>query len=194
MNVSRSRLLAAAVTGVVMTLVIPGGAWGGTTAVDPIATHTTFNCSIRSKATGKYVTTELAYSGALHGALRARATTIGAWEKYQCVAVRVSHEGLSFFVGWSIRSLANGAIVTPELGYTGRYYGTLRARGSTTTGPSPRLAFVPVAAPCSCYAIRSVANALYVSARFDYTGPIYGLLVARSPTIRGWEAFDIKPV
>jgi hypothetical protein len=193
MNVFRYRLLAVAVAGVVMTLVIPGGGASGqtATAVDPIAAHTTFNCSIRSKATGKYVTAELAYSGALHGALRARATTIGAWEKFQCAAVRLGR----FFSGppgWQLTSLANGGYVTPELGYTGRYYGTLRAHGIPLV-TSPRYAFVPVAA-CSCYAIRSVANALYVSARFDYTGPIYGLLVARSPTIRGWEAFDIKPV
>src|SRR5439155_15376700 len=54
---------------------------------DPTAARTTFNCNIRSKASGKYVSAELAYPGALRGALRARSTTIGPWDEFPCLAV-----------------------------------------------------------------------------------------------------------
>jgi hypothetical protein len=38
--------------------------------------------TIRSNVNGKYVSTEMGYTGGRHAMLRARATEVGDWEKY----------------------------------------------------------------------------------------------------------------
>jgi hypothetical protein len=139
------------------------------------------DCVIRSKANGRYVSAELGYKGSSYGALRARATTVGAWERYQCVALSSNK--------WAIESRANQRYTSAELGYKGSTYGMLRAR-STSIGSWETYTLTTVSA-CSCVAIRA-ANSKFVSAELGYTGSTYGLLRARSASIGPWEEFTIS--
>jgi hypothetical protein len=164
---------------------MPDSGWKTTTTpvatTDPIAAHVTFNCAIQSTANHRYVSSELLYTGTLHDALRARSTSVGAWEKFQCVAIGTNQ--------WAIKSRANGAFVSTELLYGGNYYATLRAR-SSSIGAWEKYTITKVAS-CSCYAIRSAANSRYVSAELLYTGSAYGLLRARAASPGTWEHFAI---
>lgn len=76
--------------------------------------------------TARYVTAELGYpsTNTNYGMLRARATSIGAWEKFDSVPA----------LGCAIRSVANGRYVSAEAAYPGSSNGELRAR-SATIGP-----------------------------------------------------------
>jgi hypothetical protein len=145
--------------------------------------HTTFNCNIRA-INGKYVSTELEYSGVLSDALRARATAVGSWEKFQCVAIGTNQ--------WALRSRANGKYVAVELGYPSFLYGTLRAR-STSIGPWETFTIAPTAACPQCVALRSSTNHLFASAELNYPGSAYGLVRARTRTASTWESYAITP-
>src|SRR4051794_36847824 len=83
----------------------------------------TTDCELRSRANARYVSAELGYAGSSYGLLRARATKVGPWEKFECVTTGTNQ--------WAIRSRANGRYVTAELGYSGDLYGVLRARATT---------------------------------------------------------------
>jgi hypothetical protein len=76
--------------------------------------------AIRSVANGRYVSAELGWTGSSYGLLRARATTIGPWERFRIPATALT----------TIRSTANGRYVTAEVGWTGSSYGSLRARAT----------------------------------------------------------------
>jgi len=80
--------------------------------------------AIRSVANGRYVSAELGWSGNSYGLLRARATRVGAWERFRIPPT----------AGTTIQSTANGRYVSAEVGWTGSSYGSLRAR-ATATGP-----------------------------------------------------------
>ena len=67
--------------------------------------------SILSDANSNWVSAELAYWGDGYAMLRARASSIGAWEQYSLVC---NTNG-----SLSIRSNANGLYVSAELGYGG---------------------------------------------------------------------------
>jgi hypothetical protein len=151
----------------------------GPSVSDPIATHTTFNCDIRSQANGRYVSAELGYTGALYAALRARSTRVGPWEKYQCVAIGTNR--------WAIRSRANGRYVSAELAYAGALQGTLRARASRI-GSWEQFTIVRSG---TRLALRSSANNKYVSSEVHDTGSLYGLLRARAATLDSWETYAI---
>ena len=143
-------------------------------------THTTFNCALRSRANGLFVSAELGDASYLQDMLRARATTVGPWEGFVCHAIGSS--------SWGIQSRASGHYVSAELGYPGVVYGMLRAR-ATSFGPWEQYSFVPVGS-CSCYAIRA-ANGLYVSAELGDPGLLTGMLRARARVIGPWEKFDV---
>ena len=119
---------------------------GPPTATTFIAEHRSFNCDIRSRANNRIVSGELGYAGSLNGVLRARSTSVGTWEKFQCVAVGANQ--------WALRSRANGKFVSAELHYAGSLYGTLRAR-STTVGTWEKDTITMVGACTSCFALRS---------------------------------------
>ena len=136
------------------------------------------DCVIRSKANGRYVSAELGYTGSSYGMLRARATTVGAWERYQCIALGSDK--------WAIESRANQQYTSAELGYKGSSYGMLRAR-SARIGSWETYTLTPVSS-CSCMAIRA-ANSKFVSAELGNTGSTYGLLRARSTSVGPWEEF-----
>jgi hypothetical protein len=146
---------------------------------NPIAAHLTFNCDIRSQANAKYVSAELGYTSYMYAALRARSTSVGAWEKYQCAAIGANR--------WAIRSRANGKYVSAELSYAGSLQGTLRARASTV-GSWEQFTIVPTGAR---FALNSSANSKYVSSELNYAGSLYSLLRARAGTIGSWETYSI---
>jgi len=156
-----------------------GKAW---TISNPIEAHTSFNCVIRSTASGKFVSTELHGTGRLYRALRARAGTVGPWERYRCIALDASK--------WAIKSLANGKYVAAEVSYPGSRYGTLRARASAI-GPLETFTINSVPG-CSCVALEATGSK-YVSTELRYTGTAQGLLRARSASIGSWEKFEITP-
>jgi hypothetical protein len=149
-------------------------------AVPGPGTHETFNCALRSRANGLFVSAELGDNSYLRDMLRERATTIGLWESFVCDAIGTS--------SWAIQSRANGHFVSAELGYPGVVYGMLRARANPP-GPWEEYTFVLVGS-CSCYAIRA-ANGLYVSAELGDTGLLAGMLRARASVIGPWEEFDV---
>jgi hypothetical protein len=153
-----------------------------TTAGSLIAQHRSFNCDIRSRANNRVVSAELGYAGSLNGVLRARSTSVGGWEKFQCVAVGTNQ--------WALRSRANGKYVSAELGYPGSVYATLRAR-STSIGSWEADTITAVSSCTSCFALRSTANGDYASAELAYTASSYGMLRARSHSVGAWETYII---
>jgi hypothetical protein len=147
-------------------------------ALRPISSRHTFACALQSSANHRYVAAEVQYAGGLNGALRARSTSVGGWETFQCVPVGTS--------GWAIKSTANGKYVSAELGYRGTVAGTLRARASSV-GPWETFA-LPFVGSCSCYALRA-SGSRYVTSEIQYRGSLNGLLRARSSSVQGWEQF-----
>jgi hypothetical protein len=81
--------------------------------------------SIKSQASGLWVSSEQNYGGIYYGLLRARAGSIGSWERFD----GFNHEDV-----WNFRSRRNGLFVSAELGYSGADYALLRARANAA-GP-----------------------------------------------------------
>jgi hypothetical protein len=139
--------------------------------------------SIYALANGRYVSAEAAYSGSRNGMLRARATAVQGWERFQIVGnCRASS-------GCAIRALANGRYVSAERAYTGIDNGMLRAR-ATTVGTWERF---KLSGDCmtGC-ALLALANNRYVSAERSYTGSRNGMLRARATAIGTWEKFRFR--
>jgi hypothetical protein len=88
--------------------------------------------AFRSMANNRYVTAELGMTGDSYGLLRARATVIGAWEKFRLTYNTTTGET-------SVRSMANNRYVSAEVGWSGSRNGLLRAR-ATSLGPWERFA------------------------------------------------------
>jgi hypothetical protein len=81
--------------------------------------------AIYSMGAGKFVSVELDegyWNGDWAATLRARASTVGSWERFRIVE---DAAGIS-----SIRSLANNRLVTAEFHYPGDGYATMRARSA----------------------------------------------------------------
>jgi hypothetical protein len=79
------------------------------------------------------VSAEFGYTGGSYAMLRARAGTVGPWEKFTltCHVFPIGGGGqVSFLV---IQSQVNGNYVSAELGYTGADYAMLRARATSIT-------------------------------------------------------------
>ena len=144
--------------------------------------HQTFNCTIRS-TNGNYVSAELGETGPLKGALRARATSVGAWEKFKCVAIDHGR--------WAFRSRANSRYVAAELDYPSYIYGALRAR-STSIGAWENFTVRPVASCARCVLLKSPANQRFVSAELGFPGTAHALMRARSARGSSWETFTIE--
>ena len=90
-------------------------------------------------------------------------------------------------------SNANYGFVSAELGYTGGYYGMLRAR-SGSIGPWEQYSIGSSGDTDGTWAIRSVANNLYVSSEFGYSGGDDGLQRARASVIGDWEKFFLYQI
>ena len=138
--------------------------------------------SIRSTWSNRFVSAELGYGGADYGMLRARATSVGDWERFRLIGDCNS--------SCVIQSVANRRLVSAELGYQGAAWGELRAR-ATGEGSWERFRFV---GDCnSTCSIIALGNGRYVAGEFDYSGNGWAMLRARSTTWQGWESFQIAP-
>jgi len=137
------------------------------------------NQSIKSNANGRWVSAELGYSGGSYAMLRARATAIGPWEKYD-----LCYDYTGSF--WFIVSDANAKDVSAELGYSGGNYAMLRARASAV-GPGEKYSLYCTTA--GALLIKSNANGLWVSAELGYAGSDYAMLRARASAVGPWEQY-----
>ncbi|MEV4415392.1 hypothetical protein [Catellatospora sp. NPDC049609] len=140
------------------------------------------NCmdgALYSLGAKKYVTAELGYTGTGYGMLRARATSVGDWERFEFCYESGTSGGML-----SIRSLANNRWVTVETGYTGVDNGMLRA-SSTSVGTKQYF-----------WAwnggLNSDANGKYATAELSYTGARLGMLRSRATTAGPWEKYEIR--
>ncbi len=98
------------------------------------------------------------------------------------------------FVQGDIPNFGTYQDVAAEVGWSGGSYGQLRARtpgAASGIGPWERFELQCVNGPGEIYAIKSLANNLYVSAELGWTGNSYGLLRARAASIGPWEQFHI---
>jgi hypothetical protein len=139
-----------------------------------------YNDSILSTENLDYVSAELGYTGANYAMLRARATTIGPWEKFDiCDDTTAGY--------WYIASSDNLDYVSAELGYTGANYAMLRAR-ATSVGPWEK--FTVACDSAGQLVFISQANALAVSTELGYSGAEHAMLRARANTIGPWEQYS----
>jgi hypothetical protein len=134
---------------------------------------------IQSAYNGLYVSTEVDYSGAEKGMLRARSTSVGPWELYQ-ICWRDGGGGSTDAI-WS-----DGAakFVTAEIGPEAVVYGMLRARANSVGAWEE---FTILGGPKM---LINAANGLWVSAEFGWSGNWYGMLRARAESIGEWEEYD----
>jgi hypothetical protein len=143
---------------------------------DPIASHATFECTIRSRANGRYVSAD----PAMLRSLRANAVRVGGSQRFRCIAIESDK--------WAIKSLGDGRYVTTEVGDAGVFERELRAVANAI-GSAEKYTLVAVAS-CSCLAVKA-ANSKYVTSELGYSGAIHGLLRARSATIGPMQEFDV---
>jgi ABC-type phosphate transport system substrate-binding protein len=139
------------------------------------------SCVIKSMANRHYVSADLGQQGALQGVLRARATSVGRWERFECDVVATNR--------WTILSDANHRYVSSLLGTSGQLANALRADATAAGSTTANYSFVPVPG-CGCFAIRG-PNGRYVSAELANPVGTYALLRARSSTIGPWEKFTL---
>jgi hypothetical protein len=148
--------------------------------VAPNTVHCWSGVAIYSTANGRYVSTELGYTGGDHAMLRARSTSVGPWEQY--IVCRDDANGLT-----DMASQATGLDVSAELGFGGGRNAMLRARASSV---GPWELFTSSANPGGSYTwIASNANGRFVSAELGYGGSYYGMLRARATSVGPWEVF-----
>ena len=146
----------------------------------------------KSEANNRYVAAELGYGPFkyprrnLYGMLRARATTVGAWEEHQFCIDKLTG------CCWSIFTNANGRWASTEIDYSGRDKDMLRAR-ATSIGAWERYRIVCIEEEPGTFAIYSTASDRYVAAELGYKGDDYGMLRARSSTVGAWEKFSRFP-
>ncbi|WP_144069958.1 fascin domain-containing protein [Nonomuraea indica] len=128
--------------------------------------------------TGHVVSAELGDTR-FPGMLRARAGSVGPWEKFE----RCIDQNTDTF---TLRSLANNRYVSVEMNYTGSYKYMLRAR-ATTVGPWERFKLYPTT---SYYmdAFKGSSN-LFVSTEMSYSGSDKYMLRARAASMGEWEIY-----
>lgn len=133
---------------------------------------------IQSRANGLYVSTELGYLGEEKGMLRARSSSVGAWELYQICSPAGSGTPRAI---WS-----DGAakFVSTELGDTGPKWAMLRARANSV-GPWEEYVFL---GKSLIYGV----SERWVSAELGDTGSWYGMLRARAESIGPWEEWEVQ--
>jgi hypothetical protein len=150
-------------------------------------------------ANGKYVSTEMGLGGNDRGMLRARANTIGPWEKYYVCWRNDPGAGNTYALIYS-----EGGLVSAEFGYgvDDTRYGMLRGRAS---GMGPWEKFqIDVNSP-NRSTIRSIGdpnNLCYVSTELGYGGDLAGMLRNRPSCYLGepshgigpWERFWLQPL
>ncbi|MET0342755.1 MAG: hypothetical protein ABW252_17240 [Polyangiales bacterium] len=90
-----------------------------------------------------------------------------------------------------IRSEANSSYVSAEAGFTGNYYGMLRAR-RPAVGENGTWEHFKFCTSGGAYVIFASATGKWVSAEKDFFGTDSGMLRARADEIGAWEKFDIR--
>jgi hypothetical protein len=153
--------------------VLSTGGMGVVVAVAATPAHAAecYDIALYSEANHRYVSAELGKTGSDYGMLRARATAIGPWERFEIC--------YTTYTNFSIRSLANFRWVSVELGYTGSRYAMLRARAGSI-GPWEKF-------NSTFGEIQSDANRRWVSAELGYAGSLNGMLRARAGSVGPWE-------
>jgi len=137
--------------------------------------------ALYSKANNRYVSAELGYTGGNYGMLRARATTVGSWERFVVCFGSASNPN-----DVTIRSTANNLYVAAELDYYGYLYGMLRARASSAGSWETFRA--------STGGLLTTANYKFVSVELNYANTTWAMLRSRSDTAGPWEQFELRPV
>jgi hypothetical protein len=160
--------------------------FGLSTLTAPSA-HAAFSCSgewvIRHSSSRLYVSAELGWTGNSYARLRARARSIGPWERFTLCDDSASS-------AYALRSLANGRYVAAELGWTGNNYGILRARATAIGSWEKFYIHHPGGVPTQD-AFFWAANRRYASAEFGFPQPFTGELRARATLIGSWENFNM---
>jgi hypothetical protein len=168
---------------------VPTGVGSGNTA----ASAQDLDCfpvqGFKSEANARYVVAQLDYGPFqyprqnLYAMLRANATHVGAWEKFQ-----FCYDKSTDF--WSILSNANGRWAVAELDYPARDQYMLRAN-ATGIGPREQYRIFCISGTQGAFTIKSAANERYVTAALDFTGKDYGMLRDRSDSdkVGPWEKF-----
>jgi hypothetical protein len=137
---------------------------------------------LQSADNGLYVSAEMDYTGNNYAMLRARAATVGIWERYNLVYDASTGT-------WAIQSTDHNMYVSAELDYTGNNYAMLRARASTVDiWERYNLYYDRVN---GVWEIQSARNNLYVSTEIGFTGNNYAMLRARASTVGPWEQYHI---
>jgi hypothetical protein len=141
----------------------------------------TVHIAIRSLAANRYVTSEHGYGGADYAMLRARATSVGSWERFTLVG--------DCSRACALRSDTNGLFVTAELGYQGYAWGEMRAHSGAAQAWEQWRFVGNCETSCG---LLSLANGRFVSTELGFTGAGQNMLRARSTAIGGWEQYQIQ--
>jgi hypothetical protein len=142
----------------------------------------------KSEANKNYVAAELNYGPFkyprrdLYGMLRARATTLGAWEEHQFCIDKLTR------CCWSIFTNANARWATTQIDDSGKDKDMLRA-SATGIGPWERYRIYCIKDEPGAFEIYSTANHRSVTAQLNYTGADYGMLRAQASGVGPWEKF-----
>lgn len=125
---------------------------------------------------GLYVSAELGYGGNDYGLLRARAATVGPWEKFKLCHYQTPEPF------YTLQSQANNLYVSVELGWPGESNAVLRAR-SSSYGPWERFK------PSVINNIASEANAKLV--RLMYVAGYTNVLRANGTVVDRFNIFKL---
>jgi hypothetical protein len=157
--------------------------------VAPVAANAAYcgNVALKSKANGLYVSAELGYSGDRNGMLRARAGSVGPWERFELCHNVIIPGGVPFGVISTLRSLANGKYVSVEHGYSDNWNNMLRARADSV-GSWEALDIDSGNDPAR---IRDWYDFKIASAELNMPGPWTGMLRARADTVGPWEQWQV---
>lgn len=149
------------------------------------------NVTLWSDQNHHFVSTELGDAGNDYQMLRARATAVGAWERYGICRDENTNTT-------SIWSTANGLFVSAELGFPGAQQDMLRARTPGSALGSWEV-WYSSADPSQCGStsgtttyLANGGNFLYVAEEDGYPGIENGMLRARTPgnALGSWEVFN----
>ncbi|GAA1634348.1 fascin domain-containing protein [Actinoplanes couchii] len=135
--------------------------------------------SIRSTASGRYVSAEIGWAGPLNGALRARALTVGKWERF--TVCRDPDTGIT-----NIKAQANDDYVSAELDYAGARYGMLRAQANKVEGWER---YYSNSAPGGQFSFYARDTRRWIAAETTFTGNLNGVLRARATSVSAEETF-----
>ena len=169
-----------------MPLHVPTGVGSGNTAASAQGLDCYPVQGFKSEANDRYVVAQLDYGIAyprhnLYGMLRAHATGVGPWERFQfCYDKRTNF--------WSILSNANGRWAVTQLDYPFGDKYMLRAN-ATGIGLWEQYRIFCISGGNGAFEIYSAASDRYVAAELGLKGKDYGMLRARSDTVGPWEKF-----